>query len=127
MTTASVDYDSLPYWEYCRQRELRLPYCPGCERFVYFPRSRCPRCWRDGLAWRELDGTGVIYTYIIDGGPERKVTALVQLTDAPDVRIPAPLVNVAADDVRIAQEVRLTWIDIDGFSLPAFEPAGAVQ
>jgi hypothetical protein len=59
------DEDSAPFWEYCRNGELRAQRCTACGRLRYPPRPTCPQCGSIGVEWQPLSGRGKVYTYAV--------------------------------------------------------------
>lgn len=43
--------------------KLRLQKCTGCERHLFCPTTRCPRCWSDELVSVTASGRGVISSF----------------------------------------------------------------
>ncbi len=54
------------------------------------------------------------------------VVALVDIDDAPGVRLPARLVGVEPEDVKIGMTVAVEFVDLPGgdYRIPVFRPAG---
>lgn len=59
------DEDSAPFWEYCRQHELRAQRCTSCGRLRHPPRPTCPSCGSTEFEWQRLSGRGTVYTYAV--------------------------------------------------------------
>jgi uncharacterized OB-fold protein len=59
------DEDTQPFWDYCREGELRAQRCTACGRLRYPPRPTCPQCGSTELEWQRLSGRGKVYTYAI--------------------------------------------------------------
>ena len=49
---------SRPFWEGCREGELRLQHCSDCDRFQFYPRIICSHCDSVTLSWRAVSGKG---------------------------------------------------------------------
>jgi hypothetical protein len=108
---------SRPFWEGLRRGEVRLQRCRACARWVFYPRSHCPGCLSDALAWQTVSGRGRLHTFTIsrvptvamfaDEVPQR--LAVVELEEG--VRLTSTLVDV--DDAQIEIGMAL---------LPVFEP-----
>jgi uncharacterized OB-fold protein len=56
--------ESQPFWDGCARGELLLPRCTACRRFHFFPRSFCPHCWSEDLAWEPVSGRGVVVSFV---------------------------------------------------------------
>jgi uncharacterized OB-fold protein len=119
------------FWEGCKNHELWLPYCRGCQGFFWYPRDFCPRCFSWETEWRKASGKGKVYTFAIQyrawhpGWNEDVpyVTALVDLEEGP--RLFTNLVGVEADPKALHCEmpVEVVWEDVsDEITLPKFRP-----
>ncbi len=98
--------------------------CGDCDRFVWYPRARCPHCWSESLIWTPMSGRATVYAVSV----HRRSTA-PHLAD----RAPYAVVLVDLDEgVRMMSAVLdgtpsvgdplvLTWFDLDdGRKLPVF-------
>lgn len=54
-----------PYFDGLASGEFRLPWCRGCGRPHFYPRSACPYCWGEDYDWRPASGRGRIHTYTV--------------------------------------------------------------
>ena len=52
--------ETAPYWEGCKQHELRLQYCTNCQKHFFYPRIFCPTCWSTAVEWRKVSGKGTL-------------------------------------------------------------------
>ncbi len=119
-----------PFWQGCKAHELRLPFCLQCQKFFFFPRRFCPRCFSWDVEWRKCSGKGTVYTFAIQHRPMAPgfeppyVTALVQLEEGP--RLMTNLIEVQPDpeNVRCDMPVEVVFQDVTGsVTLPLFRPA----
>ncbi len=120
-----------PFWDGLRERKVRIQYSPSSGRWVFYPRSHAPLTLSDDLEWREIAGTGALYTYTIArrptapdfAGAEPQIIALVELDEGP--RLTTTLVNVREDEIRVGMRVRPVFEDIEGTetTLLRYEPA----
>ena len=119
------------FWEKCRQHQLWLPYCRRCQRFFWYPRDFCPRCFAWDVEWRQASGRGRVYSFAIHyrafhpaWEPEVPyVTAIVELEEW--VRLYTALVGVEPEPgkVRCEMPVEVVFEDVsEGISLPKFRP-----
>jgi uncharacterized OB-fold protein len=104
------DGDSRPYWEGIARGELRIQRCEACGRHVFYPRSICPHCHADQLAWVTASGEGTIYSYTVVhqafgpfAGEVPVVVALVELAEG--VRMLTRIVGV--DGSRVPSEITI--------------------
>lgn len=119
-----------PFWDSLRERKVRLQVCEECSKFVHYPRGRCPHCLSDRLGWREVAGTGHVYTFTIARRPTApqfqdeipQKIAVVELDEG--VRLTTTLVNVAEDSIKVGMRVRPYFDDQpNGVTLLRYEPA----
>ncbi|MDP6953885.1 MAG: zinc ribbon domain-containing protein, partial [Alphaproteobacteria bacterium] len=50
------------YFDNLAAGRLRLQRCNDCEAWVFYPRSLCPHCQSESLAWHEPSGRGTVYS-----------------------------------------------------------------
>ena len=121
--------DERQYWDFCRQKDLRIQKCGACGTFCHPPSPLCPRCRSDKITWAKVSGNGTVFTYTVvhhAADPAVKPAlpyniAVVMLEDADDVRLVSNVIDVAPDDMRIGLPVRLVWEPTrDGGFLPRF-------
>jgi uncharacterized OB-fold protein len=136
------DPDTLPFWEAVGERRLVVPRCPRCGRWVWQPRPLCPACHATDLVWTEVSGEARVVSWTVIHPPVLPVWAervpfvvlLVELADAPGVRMVGQLVDDAgqllrtdgrAEGVAEGARVALRWrVDEAGQTLPAWTVAG---
>jgi uncharacterized protein len=119
-----------PYWESARAGRLVTQRCRSCGRIWHPPLPACPHCHSTDIGWREVCGSGTVYTYTVvrhathaalaDRIPY--VVAIVELAEGP--RLVTGITGCAPDDVRVGMAVRACFREVaDGVTLPYFEPA----
>ena len=111
------DSDSRPYWEGLRQGELRIQRCNSCSKAVFYPRSICPHCHSDQLAWIVASGKGAIYSYTVVHqafGPFAAdvpfVIAIVELQEG--ARMMSRIVDAPRERVAVGAAVRVTFENV---------------
>jgi uncharacterized OB-fold protein len=119
-----------PFWEATKNRQLSLQHCAECDRFVWYPRDRCPSCLRDSLSWTLAAGTGTVYSFNVMRKPGNPlmadqvpyVIALVDLDEG--VRMTTNIVGCEPEEVYCDQRVVVDWsVELtDGRLLPVFKP-----
>ncbi len=122
---------SQPFWDALSEHKVRIQYCPACEEHIYYPRAHCPHCLSRDLEWREIAGTGTVYTYTIARRPTAppwaddvpQQIAVVELDEGP--RLTTELVNVAPEDIQVGLRVKPVFEDHAeaGVTLLMYEPA----
>lgn len=119
-----------PFWNATSEHRLEIPRCGECGRFQMPPAPFCPACQSAEQEWVEVSGRGTIYSYTLITNPPFAeaaehlpyAPALLELDDAPGVRLVSAIVNAPIDHVRIGARVTLCWQDLpDGVSVPRFE------
>jgi uncharacterized protein len=111
-----------PYWDGLRSHRLLLQQCRECATFQWYPRPICSACYSEELAWVELQPRGTIFSFTVThqrvgfrfDEESPFAVAIVELTDAPKVRMAGLLRGINVADVRIGLPVRGEFRDIDG-------------
>jgi uncharacterized OB-fold protein len=109
---------------------LALQRCEACSKAIFYPRSVCPHCWSDRLAWFRASGGGKIVSF---SRVHRGLPAVFQ-AEAPIVMAEIALAEgalmiarvVTADPsaVQSGMAVRLVArADAARYPLPTFRPA----
>jgi uncharacterized protein len=120
---------SQPFWDALREERVELQRCDDCGRWVYYPRSRCPACLSDRLAWTAVDGSGSVYTFTVAEQPTAppfadevpQLLAIVELAEG--VRVSTTLVDVEPDAIAIGMPVAPVFDHCDdGITLLRFRP-----
>ena len=114
--SAPPDYDfTRPFWDGVAAGEIRLPRCSACRAWQWYPLPGVDHCPSAPLEWTALSPHGSIYTFTIvrrpflPGATKADVpvtTVLIELDDAPDVR----LVGRLADGVEPRVGMRVTAV-----------------
>ncbi|MEU2788130.1 OB-fold domain-containing protein [Streptomyces sp. NPDC007100] len=120
-----VDEDGAPFWEYAARGELRVQGCAACGALRFPPRPCCPRCQSFEHRWRRMTGRGRIWSYVLPHPPLLPAYAaqapynavVVELADAPDIRLvgnlvaapDAPLDSVDPARLRIGAPVKVAF------------------
>jgi hypothetical protein len=121
---------SQPFWDALGDERVVVQRCEECDRWVYYPRSRCPGCLSDQLTWTEVDGRGVVYTFTVAVQPTAppfadevpQLLAVVELTEG--VRVSTTLVGADPDAVTVGLPVEPVFDHgDDGLTLLRFRPS----
>lgn len=127
------DHDTQPFWDACKEHELRAQCCSGCGRFRWPPRAFCPSCYSWDYEWRALSGRGTVYSFSVvhhvtapafkDEAPY--VVALVALDDTDgQVRILSDVVDCPWELVQVGMPVQALFEDrTPEATVPLFQPA----
>ena len=56
---------SRPFYEGCKQNELRLQFCIKCKSYQYYPRTCCHRCGDNSISWIKASGKAKLSSFTI--------------------------------------------------------------
>jgi len=125
-----VNPDTQPFWDGCKEHELRFQKCLDCGHVRWPPSMICPECHASQTEWITARGKGAVYTYAVyhrafhpafkDDLPY--VTAVVELEEG--LHLLTNIIGCNPDSVRCDMPVEVAWEDVtDAFSLPKFRPS----
>jgi hypothetical protein len=121
--------DSAPFWEYCRQHELRMQKCADCGHVRYPPGVLCPKCLSESSNWEKLSGRGIVYSWIVFHQQYHPAfaadipypVAIVELDEGPHIL--TNIVQCPLDRIKIGMPVEVVFEDrSETASLPMFRP-----
>ncbi|MGH2793064.1 MAG: Zn-ribbon domain-containing OB-fold protein [Actinomycetota bacterium] len=133
-----ADRDTQPFWDAVAEHRLIVQRCDTCDAWVWQPRPLCPGCHGESLTWTDVSGVATVVSWTALHPPVLAVWAdklpfvilLVELDDAPGVRMIGQLTDDAGDLLRsnggpegiaIGARLGLRWrIDEAGQTLPAW-------
>ena len=125
-----INEDTAPYWEYCRNHELRMQKCQQCG-YIRFPASIvCPKCHSLEAEWTKLSGKGKVYSFIIYHQvyhPSYKddlpyAVAIIQLDEGP--RMESNIIGFKMEDIKIDMPVEVVFENVTNeITLYKFKPA----
>jgi len=129
------DHDTQPFWDACKEHELRAQQCTGCGRFRWPPQGFCPGCHSWDYEWRLLAGGGRVVSFSVvhhSAVPSFKedlpyVVALIALDGTDNrVQLTSNVVGCAWEDVEVGMRVQVVFNDVSPeATLPQFRPAAA--
>ena len=121
--------DTKPFWDGCREHQLRFQRCRNCQHIRWPPSIICPRCYSSDSDWIVASGKGRVYTFVVNHQTFHRafrtdlpyVTAVVELDEGPHLL--TNIVGCSPGEVRCDMPVEVEWEDInEEFSLPKFKP-----
>lgn len=110
--------EAAPFWDGLRRGVLVIQRCRDCHTWIHYPKASCPACHSFDLGFEPVSGRGEVYTFtsvareFSPGVRPPYVAALVQLEDAPTVRLVTDLVGCEADQVHIGMPVRAVFQEV---------------
>ncbi|WAZ22389.1 OB-fold domain-containing protein [Streptomyces cinnabarinus] len=115
MLAPVTDADGAPFWRYAAEGELRVQICADCAEPRFPPRPCCPHCQSFETDWRPVSGHGRIWSYVVPHPPLLPDYAalapynvvLVELVDAPRIRMVGNLVTRAGDPLDAVEPDRV--------------------
>lgn len=133
MPLPGVDPDSPDayFWEACGRHELVVQRCSDCNTFRHSPEYICFNCHSFEYRWETVSGKGTVYSHmnvvhpihpaVVDRVPFNVV--LVQLDDAPDIRMIGNMVDCEYKDIHIGMAVQVSFEDHpdEGVTLPLWK------
>jgi uncharacterized OB-fold protein len=121
--------ETQPYWDGCKQHELRVQKCAACGHYQFYPRLYCTTCMSDRVAWVKTSGRAKVLSYTIIYRPVTQafagnvpyVVALVTLDEGPQMM--TNIVGCEPEQVHIGMPVQVTFDDwTEEISVPKFKP-----
>jgi uncharacterized protein len=115
MMTSTVPPEFQPFWDHAASNRLAFPFCEECHRFHWYPLTRCPHCGSARLTWKPVSNEGVLYSWTVihhafnraDSARLPYVVALVDVIDAPGVRLVTNIDHDALPPLRAGTKGRL--------------------
>jgi uncharacterized OB-fold protein len=120
-----------PFWDALGAHRIRIQYSPSAGRYVFYPRILTPGSLADDLEWREISGTGTLYTFTVSyravsphfAEDVPQILAVVQWDEGP--RFSTEIVNAEPDQLVVGMRVRPVFTDYPdaGVTMLRYEPA----
>ena len=121
--------ETKPFWDGCKQHQLRFQKCRDCGYVRWPPSIICPMCYSSETEWITASGKGTLYTFATYHHAYHPafendlpyITAIIELEEGPHLL--TNIVGCSPDEVQCDIPVEVTWEDItEEFSLPKFKP-----
>ena len=127
------DQDTRPFWDACREHELRAQQCSACGRFRWPPQGVCPSCYSWNNEWVKLPETAKVVSFVVvhyvsvpafaGDAPYTIANITIDGTDE-HVQLTSNVINVPWEEVKVGMPVRVVFEDVTPeFTLPKFRPA----
>lgn len=125
--TGATSLAAEPYWEGCRQGELRYQRCGACGSANLRPAPTCSACGRRAMAWTVSAGTGRLYSWTVVWRPQHPsfrvpyAPAIVHLDE--DFYLMSAVVGCEPGELRAALPLAVEFHPAnDDIVLPYFRP-----
>jgi len=118
------------FWTSGADGRLRIQRCDDCRKLVHPPVPICPDCRSRSWSPSEVSGTAHVVGLTVNQHPFLPgwdppfVIANVALAEDPTVRLTTNIVGCEPDEVRLGQEVQVTFEHHEDVWLPKFSPTG---
>ena len=117
-----------PFWDGTRAHRIVMPV-DHAGNLYWYPRVLDPGTLREPSGWREVAGTGTVYSFTIDrrgsapafAAEVPYVIAIVELDAGP--RMTSNIIGCSVDEVRVGMRVVAVFEDVnDEITLVKFRP-----
>ncbi|WP_246385835.1 Zn-ribbon domain-containing OB-fold protein [Novosphingobium hassiacum] len=115
------------FWTSGSDGTLRFLRCASCGHFLHPPLPRCPICLGSKIASVAVSGRAKVVARTINhhawhaAFPPPYLIALVEIAEAPYVRLTTRIINCEPDEVEIGAPVRVVFERQGPAWLPLFE------
>jgi uncharacterized OB-fold protein len=121
------------FWEGAARGQLLVQQCLDCARFQYPPSVICEQCHSRALQATAVSGRGTLYALTvmhqaflpIFAGDVPFPLALVELDDAPGVRLLTNILGSSPTDLHAGDPLEVVFEDRGDVTVPQFRRAGA--
>ncbi|MFC2071353.1 Zn-ribbon domain-containing OB-fold protein [Chloroflexota bacterium] len=124
------DEDTKPFWEYCKQHELRMQKCLQCGKAHWPAGILCPHCHSLESEWVKLSGKGRVHSFLVvhrvyhPGFAKDVPYTVANIETEEGTRMISNVIGCKPEDVQIDMPVEVVFEDItEEFALPKFKPA----
>jgi len=122
------DPTTQPFWDGVAVGELRLPRCDTCDKWQWYPLADVGCACGGPVVWRPVRPAGTVFTFTTvrrpflptDTASVPYTSCLVELDDAPGVRLVGRLADGVAPEV--GQRVMAEFFDHRGRTTVQFVP-----
>jgi uncharacterized OB-fold protein len=123
------DRDTAGFFEAAAEGRLVYRACNDCDHALHPPTAHCPHCGGWNTAWRDAKGAGKLHTWttvahqIHPDFPAPYTLVVVELDEAPEVRLVGHLKGEPALEAGMPMEVWFESLGEGQPSLPQWRPA----
>ncbi len=109
-----------PFWQAAAQGHLKLPRCARCKVFNWYPADQCPECGHVAFNWVKVAPRGKLFSWSVVTRPlfapyaviSPYIPAIVELVDAPGVRLVTRLVDCDPQTLVMNAPIELMFADL---------------
>jgi uncharacterized OB-fold protein len=116
-----------PYWDGCRDGELRFQRCADCGSVNMKPARSCASCGAQALTWERSEGRGTLYSWTVVWRPQHPsfqvpyAPAIVELDEG--FWLMTAIIGCEPEDLRAELRVAVEFhAASDDTTLPYFRP-----
>lgn len=119
---------SAPFWAAAAQHRLTIQRCDGCGLLIHWPRLICPGCLSYDLLEWPVSGKATLLSFTIvhqryhPGFEPPYNIAVVELDDAPGIRMLTNVAGCANEDLAVGMPVEVTFEVRGEMAVPQFQP-----
>jgi uncharacterized OB-fold protein len=116
------------FWTAGAEGELRFKRCRNCRTYIHPPAPHCAACLSKDLAIEPVSGRARVGGFTINyqqwhpAFPPPYVIAIVEIEEAPYVRLTTNIVGCAPEAVHVGMPVQVRFEQVQDTWLPLFEP-----
>jgi uncharacterized protein len=115
------DPDFAGFYAACTRGTLAVPVC-GEGHLTWPPRPRCVRCQLPIAGWRDMSGSGRLYSWTIVHRTRQRefadrvpyIVGIVALDEDPAVRVVGTLPGIPAQQLRVGLPLQVAFDPADG-------------
>jgi uncharacterized OB-fold protein len=119
------------FWKAGAEGRLRFKRCQACKTYLHPPTPLCPACLSKNIAVEDVSGRATVAAYTVNHHqwhPAFKppyVVAIVEIEEAPYVRLTTNIVNCPPESVGVGAQVEVLFEQAGPAWLPVFQPRSA--
>ncbi len=128
-----ADEHTQPFWDAALAGHLIVSQCTTCGTCLMPPQPRCFACQGTTFTWKDLPGTGTIYSFTVVRHPLAPhlvgavpfVSAVIELdgTQGAGARMLANVVDCDPEKITVGDRVQVSFdLVSDTFAVPRFTP-----
>ncbi len=116
------------FWTAGAEGKLRFKRCRACCTYLHPPPPVCPECLSKDISVEDVSGAATVAAFTINhhqwrpAFPPPYVIAIVEIAEAPYVRLTTQIVGCAPEAVSIGMTVQVRFEQVGPAWLPLFAP-----